>query len=273
MHTFIYSCLLPLAALGVLVTACTDADATILPATSSPTQPSTATASIRKTPIALAPSATPTEIAGISQLDVPLTATSVATYTPRICSPLAEHPLAELPEIISDPYHPPPLGKDDRHQGVDFAYYRRGERQSILGAVVQSVFAGRVAAAIVDSFPYGNLVMVETSLSELPVVLVDELGLTSGESMYSLYAHLESMPELGLGERVAACQPLGTVGKSGNAGVPHLHLEMRIGPADQSFSAMAFYTVQASQTARENYLLWRTSGVFRHFDPMLVLRP
>jgi len=219
------------------------------------------------------PSATPTEIAGISQLDVLLTATSAATSVPSICSPLAEHPLAELSEIISDPYHPPPPGKDDRHQGVDFSYYRRGERLSILGAVVQSVLPGRVAAAIADSFPYGNLVIIETALSELPVTLVDKLRLKSGESVYSLYAHLESPPQLILGEKIVACQPLGAVGKSGNAGVPHLHLEMRIGPADQNFSAMAFYTVQASQTARENYLLWRTSGVFHHFDPMLVLRP
>lgn len=273
MHTFILSCLLPLVTLGVLITACTDADASVLPDASSPTPPSTAAAPIRKTSTALAPPATPTETTSISDLGDPLSATSATTSVPSICSPLAEHPLAELPEIISDPYHPPPPGKDDRHQGVDYSYYRRGERLSILGAVVQSVFAGRVAAAIADSFPYGNLVIIETALSDLPVRLVDKLGMKSGESVYSLYAHLESTPQLGLGERVAACQPLGAVGKSGNAGVPHLHLEMRIGPAARRFASMAYYSTETTQDERDNYELWRMSGEFRHFDPMLVLRP
>ncbi|OGO40682.1 MAG: hypothetical protein A2W36_03550 [Chloroflexi bacterium RBG_16_58_14] len=190
-----------------------------------------------------------------------------------ICSPLLEHPLEELPEIVSDPYAPPPPGKEERHQGVDFSYYRRGERPSIEGVGVQSVFAGVVAASIADRFPYGNMVIIETPLADLSPEVVALLGLAEGESVYTLYAHMGSAPHVRLGERVEACHALGQVGKSGNAGIAHLHLEMRRGPAGRQFAGMAFYSTQTSQEERENYVLWRTSGTFQHFDPMVVLAP
>ncbi len=189
------------------------------------------------------------------------------------CSPLFEHALAELPEIVSDPYNPPPMGSDARHQGVDFSYYRRGERSSILGVGVQSVFAGRAVASISDSFPYGNMVIVETPASDLPQNLAEQLGIEEDEFLYTLYAHLGAAPLVALGEAISACQPLGEVGKSGNAGVPHLHLEMRIGPENRQLASMAFYSTQTTQQERDNYVLWRMSGAFRHFDPMSVLAP
>jgi murein DD-endopeptidase MepM/ murein hydrolase activator NlpD len=204
------------------------------------------------------------------------TATPVAarqTVSParRICSPLAEHGPEELAAIVSDPYHPPPLGKDDRHQGVDFSYYRQAGRATIEGEGVQSVLGGRVAAAIPDSFPFGNLVIVETSKDDLPDGLPQALDLAEGQSLYVLYAHLEAPPLVQPGDAVQACQALGVVGKSGNAGVAHLHLETRKGPAGSVFGEMAYYTLQASQIARDNYYLWRMSGAFQHFDPMILL--
>jgi hypothetical protein len=48
----------------------------------------------------------------------------------------------------------------------------------------------------------------------------------------------------------------------------HLHLETRLGKAGETFSGMAFYTTSASVEEMENYVRWRTSGDFRHFDPM-----
>jgi murein DD-endopeptidase MepM/ murein hydrolase activator NlpD len=188
-----------------------------------------------------------------------------------VCSPLADHSLDELPAIVSDPYHPPPMGKDDRHQGVDFSYYRQEGRATIAGEGVQSVLEGRVAAAVYDSFPFGNLVIVETVKEDLPNDLLQKLKLGVGQSLYVLYAHLEAPPLVQTGDAVQACQALGAVGKSGNAGVAHLHLETRIGPAGTLFSGMAYYTPQASQQERENYVLWRKSGVFQHFDPMTLL--
>lgn len=189
----------------------------------------------------------------------------------RVCSPLADHPLDELPAIISDPYHPPPMGKDDRHQGVDFSYYRQVGRATIEGEGVQSILTGRVAAAINDSFPFGNLVIVESAKENLPVDLLQKLNLEAGKSLYILYAHLQSPPLVQPGDAVQACQALDAVGKSGNAGVAHLHLETRIGPAGTLFSGMAYYTPQANPQDRENYVLWRKSGVFQHFDPMILL--
>lgn len=188
-----------------------------------------------------------------------------------ICSPLQGDALDELSRIISDPYHPPPKGSDERHQGVDFAYYRHKERQSIQGVPVQSALAGRVAARIMDSFPFGNVLMIETPGDILAPDLAVELGLESGESLYLFYGHLESISSLQLGEAVSACQPVAAVGKSGNVGAPHLHFETRIGPAGQTFTSFSYYLAKNTPEERENYRLWRTSGVFRHFDPMRLL--
>ena len=189
----------------------------------------------------------------------------------EICSPLSIHPLEELPDIISDPYHPPPSGKEERHQGVDFSYYRRGERLSIRGVGIQSVLAGKVAMALVDTFPYGNVVIIETLRDALPSDLVQDFQIAPNESLYVLYAHMESPPEVKLDQNINACQPLGEVGMSGNAGVPHLHIETRIGPTGTRFSGMQFYDTQTTQLERDNLLLWRTSGIYRHFNPMDLL--
>ncbi len=196
---------------------------------------------------------------------------TIITYT--ICSPLSIHPIEELREIISDPYHPPPPGREERHQGVDFSYYRRGDRMTIQGVGIQSVFPGRVAASIVDKFPYGNMVIIETPRGIIPSELVALLQIPEGESLYTLYAHMDKPPLVALDEQVDACQALGEVGKSGNAAEPHLHLEMRLGPAGHSFPSMAFYGAKDSTEERANYVLWRTSWQFRHFDPMSVLTP
>lgn len=195
----------------------------------------------------------------------------ISSVSPELCSPLGEHPLDELPQIVSAPYHPPPPGKEERHHGVDFSYYRRGDRMTIQGMGVQAMLPGRVAASLADSFPYGNTLIMESVADTLTPAIVDEIGLQAGESLYVLYAHMEDAPDLSIGDPVHACQPLGTVGKSGNAGIAHLHLETRIGPAGAVFEGMLFYSTQASEMEMANYLLWRTSGVFRHFDPILLL--
>jgi murein DD-endopeptidase MepM/ murein hydrolase activator NlpD len=195
----------------------------------------------------------------------------IQTTAIPICSPLTIHPLEELPEIISDPYRPPPPGKEQRHHGVDFSYYRRGERASIQGVGVQTVLPGVVSTALAETFPYGNLVIIESPHTELPESWVEALQLRPGYSIYTLYAHMEAPSEAVPGESVDACQPLGTVGLSGNAAEPHLHLEMRAGPAGVNFSSMGFYKADDTAEERSNYTRWRTGGEFQHFDPMLVL--
>ena len=202
----------------------------------------------------------------------PVTPSPLPTASFSLCSPLAPHPLSEIPEIVSGLYAPPPPGKEEeRHHGVDFSYYRRGDRESILGAGVQSVLSGRVVASLNDSFPYGNMVIIETPSEALSLPLRQSLEDLDGESLYLLYAHLDQPPLVTLGEEVQVCQALGQVGKSGNAGVAHLHLETRLGPPGAVFTGMQFYDTRASDEERENYLLWRISGVYHHFDPMRLL--
>jgi len=195
-----------------------------------------------------------------------------ATLTPepafKMCSPLALHPLEELPHIVGDPYNPPPPGREERHHGVDFGYYHWQERDSMLGEPVQSALPGVVASVLNDNYPYGNMVMVETRREDLLPELVSRLQIPEGESLYLLYAHLNLPPLVRLGQPVEACQPLGEVGMSGNTDIPHLHLETRLGPAGTIFESMRFYDTRATQEEMDNYKLWRTSGVFRHFDPM-----
>jgi len=193
---------------------------------------------------------------------------TTATWA-KLCSPLEDHSLDDLVAIESRPYDPPPEGREEDHHGVDFSYYRRGERLSIRGVVVRSVLPGWVAASLADRFPYGNALIIETPLAEINPnwVGLGEAGV-QGESLYVLYAHLESPPEAALGSLLVACDSLGAVGASGNAGVAHLHLEMRIGPAGERFKDMAYYLANTTPQERAGYERWRTGGDFRHFNPM-----
>jgi murein DD-endopeptidase MepM/ murein hydrolase activator NlpD len=182
------------------------------------------------------------------------------------------HPLEELPQIISDPYKPPPPNKpEERHHGVDFSYWHYGERDTMLGEPVQAVLGGIVASVLNDKYPYGNMILIETVRSAIPEPIVRLLEIPPGDSLYLLYAHLNKPPDFVLGDTIQACQSLGEVGESGNTDIPHLHLETRLGPAGKQFKSMLFYDTRATLEEMENYALWRTSGVFRHFDPMRLL--
>lgn len=191
----------------------------------------------------------------------------------ELCSPLRLHPLAELRAIISDPYRPPLPGREERHHGVDFGYYHYQDRDSMLGEPVQAVLPGTAVSVIDDLYPYGNMVIIETPFGSIPDPVREVINIERNESLYILYAHLNQAPLIQLGAQVSACQLLGEVGMSGNADIPHLHLETRLGPPATVFTSMRFYDTQASVEEMENYKLWRTSGVYRHFDPMKLLSP
>jgi murein DD-endopeptidase MepM/ murein hydrolase activator NlpD len=139
------------------------------------------------------------------------------------------------------------------------------------GEPVQAALSGVVAARMEDRMPYGNMVIIETLRSELPPDLVGRLSIPEGESLYLLYAHFNEPPLVNLGDRVEACQPLGEVGMTGWTEIPHLHLESRTGPAGTVFESILYYDTQATQEEMDNYVLWRTSGVYQHFDPMSLL--
>ncbi len=191
----------------------------------------------------------------------------------EICSPLSPYSLAELREIVSDPYRPPPPGKEERHHGIDLSHYRRGDLLSIEGVTVQAVLHGRVAAVQPDSFPYGNFIIIETPVDFIPDEWRQRLELDETGSVYILYAHLADAPQVQLGESVNACDELGRVGKTGNTVEAHLHLETRRGPLGVSFPAMGFYKADVDEAQKAAYLRWRIGAEFIHFDPMLLLKP
>jgi murein DD-endopeptidase MepM/ murein hydrolase activator NlpD len=195
------------------------------------------------------------------------------SFTLSMCSPLEDHSLTDLQDIITFPYDPPPPGKDTGHHGVDFAYYRRGERLSIQGVPVQSVLPGRVAASNHNLIPYGNMVMVETPYDRLSLSLIDFLGIPDQQSLYLLYAHMQDPPLPAFREEIACGQTLGAVGNTPEhwSSAPHLHFEARYGPAGHDFSGMRFYDPYAQIEEMEMYTLWRTSGDFVLLDPVALL--
>jgi murein DD-endopeptidase MepM/ murein hydrolase activator NlpD len=196
-----------------------------------------------------------------------------------------------MPDLISNPFHPPPPGSDDPHQGVDFADMG-SDRIAIEGRVVQAVMDGRIAMVTSDRFPYGNAILVETPLEMLPASWLEELNLPSPaptltaipaltcppvesleygmqkRSLYLLYAHLEAPPTLKPDKEVTCGQAIGTVGMSGNALNPHLHLEVRVGPSGIRLESMAHYDDSATVQEMASYCTWRVSGLFQLVDPM-----
>jgi murein DD-endopeptidase MepM/ murein hydrolase activator NlpD len=163
------------------------------------------------------------------------------------------------------------MGRDERHQGVDFSHYSRKGHKTIEGEPVHAVFAGRVVSVINNRLPYGNMVMIETPGTDLPASLRDALGMAAGESLYLLYAHFGHAPLVKLGDPVVCGQVIGDVGMIGyNVVNAHLHLEARRGPPGVVFESMAFYTSSATEQEMENYRRWRMGGEFQHFDPMVL---
>jgi murein DD-endopeptidase MepM/ murein hydrolase activator NlpD len=210
----------------------------------------------------------------------------------QICSPLEGFTLSQLDQTISNPFSPPPIGSDDPHQGVDLAD-TGPDGVAREGLQVNFVLSGQVAGIIQDRFPYGNAVLVETPLENLPPDWVLKMELprpgampqvrsaltcpepsleqdwdADNESLYFLYAHLQTSPSVKVGDQVSCGEHAGVIGSSGNALNPHLHLEARIGPAGAEFASLAHYDVSASLDEMAAYCVWRVSGIFRLLDPM-----
>jgi murein DD-endopeptidase MepM/ murein hydrolase activator NlpD len=202
--------------------------------------------------------------------------------------------LTDLPGTVANPYDPPKPGRDDPHAGVDLADRSPGTQIALSGRAVQSALAGRVALVIRDRFPFGNAVLVETPLDEVPGIdtvtlptpaltpavipaltcpAIPSLALeeTTTRSLYLLYAHLQASPEFRAGDGVSCGQSLGSVGDSGNALNPHLHLEARVGPSGLRLDSMAHYDDSATQTEMASYCLWSVSGAFQLVNPLEIL--
>ena len=201
---------------------------------------------------------------------IPIGETPVEVF--RMCSPLKIETIPELFDIVSDPYNPPPVNRsEERHHGVDFSHYSRKGLKTIEFEPVQSILPGIVAAVVHDRLPYGNMLIVETSITSFPPEFAQVIGLEPDKSLYVLYAHFTDAPQVEIGDFVDCGQILGAVGKTGyNIVNPHLHLETRFGPPGEVLPGMAFYTTTASQEEMESYRRWRTSGEFQHINPMEI---
>jgi murein DD-endopeptidase MepM/ murein hydrolase activator NlpD len=186
-----------------------------------------------------------------------------------MCSPIEGFSLRELPLIVSSAYNPPPPGSDARHQGVDFAYYRNQGQMTIEGKKVYAILPGKVIGVVENRLPYGNTIVIETRYSDIAPPLAEAFSITRETSLYHLYAHLQDAPLLALGQRIKCGELIGHVGKSGTI-VPHLHLETRMGPAGGWLPSMGFFDEDATEEEKANYLFWRISGVYKHFDPMTL---
>jgi murein DD-endopeptidase MepM/ murein hydrolase activator NlpD len=190
---------------------------------------------------------------------------------------LAVQPLEKLKEIITQPFSMPRIledgrYKDDAHHGIDLGYYTRNG-QKFTGTPVLAALSGRIAAVIHDRPPYGNMVMVETPFENIPTSLVIAQHVPAGESLYSLYAHMQNLQSLELGQEVRCGQQLAETGLTGFTGGPHLHFETRWGPANMAFQTMGYYRADMTTEEMKNYKLWRMSGTFHLFDPLELLAP
>ncbi len=234
--------------------------------------------------------------------ETPIPPTPTPDYIDEICSPLYDITLEELttsPILMQQPFKEPPLGTEDGHTGVDFAFYRFKDYVGIEGLPIQAAIEGEVATVTNDRPPYGYTVIIETPLDEISPDLLaamqlpekeatvepapkvncpstGELTFTLSEdkrSLYTLYAHMMDVPNVQVGDHVDCGQIIGAVGNTGKgfSTNPHLHFETRVGPSGARFESMAYYTVQSTEAERYNYCIWRVTNLFQLFDPMTIL--
>jgi len=272
-----------------LLPGCAAAPSAATTALASPTPPPSATLQ--------APTATRLALPPQPALPAATLAPSLTpTAVPAACSPLQGYELADLddPDLLKGTFAPPLPGYDDGHFGVDFSYWTDAQGQPMLGLPVQAVLAGRVAASLPDRQPYGNAVMIETPLDQLPPAWLEQLptyqfipqeaiGLNCPEydytplsealSLYIIYGHLNVPSGLEIGQQVSCGEIIGQVGTTGRSVNPHLHLEVRLGNSGMTFPVMGHYTNDVTDEERRLYCIWRISGAFQPLDPLPLLLP
>lgn len=212
----------------------------------------------------------------------------------EVCSPLGGYEITDILSMVGNPYAPPPAGQDEPHQGVDIAVRDKSSGIALEGNIVQAILAGKVAGIIVDRFPYGNAVIVESNLEQVPEEILADLpqpittplvnpaltcpdfvgidfNSSKGRSVYVLYAHLKELGGETDGAAIHCGQPLGVIGSTGNALNPHLHIEIRVGPGGVHLPSMAHYETSATADEMASYCTWRVSGMFQLLNPLSVL--
>src|SRR5665648_254605 len=237
------------------------------------------------------PSDTPTP-----QITIPDTPTNTSIPVFQVCSPVESIKLEDITSMIYNPYYPPVAGSDDPHQGVDLSDVDLDTLIAKTGLGVNSIINGQVVMVLNGRFPYGNAVLVESTYDTLPPGwqktvsngpapanwgTVPALTCPSGwdqdpesksdPSIFVLYGHLENRSEVTQGQLLKCGEHIGSIGMSGNALSPHLHIEIRYGPPSGLTNSMAHYDTSASLDEMSNYCQWRVSGWYRLLDPISLL--
>lgn len=221
-----------------------------------------------------------------------------ALPTSALCAPLEDVPFAEMTDILQVPMQTPRPGQDDGHHGSDFAFYRFGHRANMEGLDIFSVLNGVVASNVTNRKPYGNMIMLETPLDQIPDDLLQALNIPEPvaaiapdsrmaacspgipsldldpvkRSLYVLYGHLLEPSTIQPEQAVTCGDKIGEVGNTGMSGNPHLHLELRVGPSGARFPSMAYYDTGATLDEYNTYCTWRVSQIFQIIEPMLLIQ-
>jgi hypothetical protein len=68
---------------------------------------------------------------------------------------------------------------------------------------------------------------------------------------------------------------LGAIGYSGHSAesIEHLHLEVRVGPANAKFGVISDYLSTSTEEERYNYCIWALSEIFLPINPSLFWAP
>jgi murein DD-endopeptidase MepM/ murein hydrolase activator NlpD len=201
--------------------------------TNAPTRTQTPTPTLTPS-LTLTPSVTPTITLTSSPISSPTRMTPDASYTaPPTWTPPPPNPGAQIADHyafgrpISEhatnwiartyPYGGTSGGRLQVHHGVDI--------QNPAGIAILAVADGTVAYAGDDLSSrfapinnyYGNLVVIEHNFPT-----------PEGEPLFTLYGHMSQVSVI-TGQPVQTGDILGTVGGTGVAQGPHLHLEVRVG--------------------------------------------
>lgn len=134
----------------------------------------------------------------------PAQAKPAAKPTPGKQTPKAAGMVAPVQASLGTPYHQAGSWASGYHTGVDFPVATGTSVKAVAkGTVVSAGWAGA----------YGY-----------------EIVIRHGDGKYSQYAHLSAL-NVRAGQTVAAGQRIARSGSTGNATGPHLHFEIRTGPA------------------------------------------
>ncbi|MEI7848210.1 MAG: M23 family metallopeptidase [Chloroflexota bacterium] len=230
------------------------------------------------TPVGKKAQSTQAVTAPTLDIEASSTAQTISASLPNtVCSPLAIQPLDKLSKMITQPFIMP-LGTDvggytdGGHHGLDVGFNTRGMLRFI-GTPILAAVEGKVSSIIYNRPPYGNMVILETTYDHIPQKVIINQKIPAGDSLYVLYAHMQNLQPLKIGQVIKCGHLIAEAGLSGITSGPHLHFETRWGPPDAKFPVMGAYRGDVTPDEMKYYKIWRMSRIYKLFDPFVLLNP